>query len=169
MQKPMCLLASLLLFAGCGDDDANDGFGSCGVLLDATGEINETILLDINDGCGGGGRDATSVGLGFGLTSAYNVKITLNSVAKGELTVGAPATVSVSKSVDDSTWVTPDGSCTVDLTRNQLERESIAGTTYALEGRGSCDPAQPALEEGDGATNVIVGDFSFASSALWND
>ncbi len=168
----LCLFAMLFVL-GCGDDDPkenNSDFGDCGVTVELSGAIEGSVTLDISDGCGGGGINATSVTTGFGLTGDYNIRVQLDELNKDELATGVPSTVVVvRRNADDSEdeWVTPVGSCATDMTTNSLREETIAGPSYNLAGTGECDPSTPA--QATDQPDLVVGEYRFKSTALWND
>lgn len=172
-QQRKILLVLAVVAMGCGDDDDannNSDFAQCGVTVELSGAIQDSVTLDIGDGCGGGGISATSVTTGFGLTGDFNIRVQLDEINKDELADGVPSTVVVVQRNDDDTeveWVSPPGSCFTDMTTNSLREETIAGPSYNLAGSGTCDQMMPA--QATDQPDLVIGAYSFKSTALWND
>ncbi len=151
--------------------DASPGLVPCKLSMPVSGAITATLTDNGSCGWGGGSGGATEMQLGAddffateaGLVAGHLVEAIAASPPISQDQLGPlSVAVSIRQSLPDggtTTWLTPMGACTLDVTGNVC---LAALQEHALIGTGSC--SSPAAPEGDAsAGSVTVGNFTFVA------
>ncbi|MBE7484720.1 MAG: hypothetical protein HS104_32730 [Polyangiaceae bacterium] len=150
--------------AACGANEDSPAEDGCALTIKLTGAV--AVQADGSHACGGSGvyPPGPRTVVTFMDVGELKLAFTLDGVSEGATGI-FPTVVAVSEASAGTSWSTPGGGCTLEVTQHKKVHEDQLMREYRMGGNGACGvPAEP----GPNATGTVeVGNFRVVGMIGW--